>query len=127
MKMVELLHDSQPALCAVLEHGTPTVVSAEKVVVLFPDGSFFGKQAAAAPAKNALADIAERVLGQRPKIEIAEGKVANAPTVAAEQAKRREADRQQMEQTARNHPAVREAMSVFDATDADVRVEDNTQ
>jgi hypothetical protein len=126
MKMVELLHDSQPALCAVLEHGTPTVVSTEKIVVMFPDGSFFGKQAAAAPAKNAPADIAERVLGQRPKIEIAEGKIANAPTVAAEQAKRREADSKQMEQTARNHPAVREAMSVFDATDADVRVEDNT-
>jgi len=125
MKMVELLHDSQPALCAVLEHGTPSVVSVEKIVVMFPEGSFFGKQAAAAPAKNALADIAERVLGKRPKIEIAEGKISNAPTVAAEQAKRREADRQQMEQTARNHPAVREAMSVFDATDADVRVEDS--
>jgi len=124
MRMVEQLHDSQPALCAVLEHGTPTHVSAERIVVTFPEGSFFGKQAAAAPAKDALASVAERVLGQRPKIEIAEGKVDGKATMAAEQARRREEDKKQRDETARNHPAVREAMNVFDATDSDVRVED---
>jgi DNA polymerase-3 subunit gamma/tau len=124
MRMVEQLHDSQPALCAVLEHGTPTHVSADRIVVTFPEGSFFGKQAAAAPAKDALATIAERVLGQRPKIEIAEGKIDGATTMAAEQARRREEDKKLRDETARNHPAVREAMSVFDATDSDVRVED---
>ena len=124
-KMVEQLHDSQPALCAVLEHGTPTHVAGDRIVVTFPEGSFFGKQAAAATAKNALADVAERVLGQRPKIEIAEGKVDNAPTMAAEHARKREEDKKQREQAALNHPGVREAMNVFDATDSDVRVEDN--
>jgi DNA polymerase-3 subunit gamma/tau len=123
-RMVEQLHDSQPALCAVLEHGMPTHVSAERIVVTFPEGSFFGKQAAAPAAKNALADVAERILGQRPKIEIAEGKLAGATTMAAEQAKRREDDKKLRDETARNHPGVREAMSVFDATDSDVRVED---
>ena len=122
--MVEQLHDSQPALCAVLEHGMPTHVSAERIVVTFPEGSFFGKQAAAPAAKNALADVAERILGQRPKIEIAEGKLTGATTMAAEQAKRREDDKKLRDETARNHPGVREAMSVFDATDSDVRVED---
>jgi len=124
-KMVELLQDSQPALCAVLEHGTPTHVSAARVVVTFPEGSFFGKQAAAPTAKNALADVAAKVLGQRPKIEIAEGKVGSALTMAAESAKKREEDKKQRDRDALSHPAVREAMSVFDATDSDVRVEDN--
>jgi len=123
--MVELLHDSLPALCAVLEHGTPTVVTAERVVVSFPEGSFFGKQAAAPQAKASLADVAERVLKQRPKIEIVEGKASGAPTLATEQAKKKEADKKQRDETARNHPGVREAMSVFDASEADVQVEDN--
>jgi DNA polymerase-3 subunit gamma/tau len=123
-QMVSLLHDSLPALCAVLEHGTPTVVTADRVVVSFPDGSFFGKQANAPQAKNSLADVAERVFKQRPKIEIVEGKAAGAPTLATEQAKKKEADRKQRDETARNHPGVREAMSVFDATESDVHVED---
>jgi DNA polymerase-3 subunit gamma/tau len=124
-KMVSLLHDSLPALCAVLEHGTPTVVTAERVVVSFPEGSFFGKQANAPQAKNSLADVAERVFQQRPKVEIIEGKASGAPTLATEFAKKKEADRKQRDETARNHPGVREAMSVFDAAESDVQVEDN--
>jgi hypothetical protein len=125
--MVELLHDSAPALCAVLEHGTPSIVNAERVVVTFPEGSFFGKQAKAPAAQSALADVAAKVLGTRPKIEVTTGgapaaATGAATTVAAENAALRELQRQQMKENALAHPAVREAMSVF--PDAEVHVEE---
>jgi DNA polymerase-3 subunit gamma/tau len=124
-KMVELLHDSQPALCAVLEHGTPSVVNADRVVVTFPEGSFFGKQAKAPAAQSALADVAAKVLGARPKIEVTTGGApSGASTVAAENAAQRELQRQQMKESALAHPGVRDAMSVF--PDAEVHVEEGS-
>lgn len=127
-KMVEQLHDIRPALCAVLEHGTPVSIAKERVVVSFPDGSFFGKQAASPPAQAALADAAQRVLGALPKIEIVFGVVKPgqsqpAPTIASEQAAAREAQREQIKQTALSHPRVLDAMAVF--PDSDVQVGDN--
>ncbi len=57
------LRESRPALGAVLQHGGPTLISPAKRVIAFPKGSFFGAQAQAADAREAVADAAATVLG----------------------------------------------------------------
>jgi hypothetical protein len=94
----------------------------------FPEGSFFGRQAMSEPARQALADAAERVLGQRPRIEIGFGLESKRPTVAAQDAARRKQRRDEVELAARNHPRVKDALEVFPEADGqvdvDVQVED---
>src|SRR5262249_27746873 len=84
-RIVTALHEAQPALGAVLEHGVPVQVSAQKLVLSFPEGSFFGRQAQSDAAQQALLEAAARVLGQRPAIEIGVGLQSRRPTVAAQE------------------------------------------
>lgn len=120
---VDALREGKPALAAVLEHGIPRVVSPERIVLSFQEGSFYGRQADAPAAREAIAHVAEQRLGVRPPIEIrydADG--AQGRTVAAVEATRREARLSQRRREALGHPIVREAMQVFSESAGRVRV-----
>jgi DNA polymerase-3 subunit gamma/tau len=125
-EIIGALQRSQPALSAVLEHGMPQRVDAGGIVVSFEEGSFFGKQAAAAPARHALADAAERVLGRRPPVEVGFGLNGNRTTVAAVDAEKQKQRRDLAEKDALNHPRVKDALDVFPEAEGqiDVIVED---
>jgi hypothetical protein len=115
---------SQPALGAVLEHGVPVQVDSACVKVSFPEGSFFGKQATSKQARDALAEASARVLGGSPAIEVGyDLQPGRSTSVAAEQAAQKKQRRSEVEQTARSHPRVREAMDVFEEQDVQVEVE----
>jgi hypothetical protein len=121
--ILALLKGSQPALCAVLEHGVPVQVDPAKLLLSFPEGSFFGRQAASEAAQKALAEAAARVLGQRPRIEIAYGLTSGRATVAAQHAAQKKERRDELREAALNHPRVKEAMDVFPEAEGQVDVQ----
>jgi hypothetical protein len=122
-RIVAALHDAQPALGAVLEHAVPVQVDAASVRVSFPEGSFFGRQAMSAQARQALAEAAANVLGAAPRIEIGYGLQAARPTMAAVQAARQKERRAEVVQAALSHPKVKDAMDVFPEAEGNVQVE----
>ena len=114
-ELVGRLEQEQPALAAVLEHGIPKTVSAERIVLSFKDGSFYGRQAQSPESLAAIGRVAEQQLGARPEVEIrfdAQGEAASK-TVAAVAAQRREAELDAKRKAALNHPRVRDAVDVF--------------
>jgi hypothetical protein len=68
--LVSVLGETKPALAMLLKHATPRRVDAEAIVISFPPGSFYGKQAEAAEAKAAIAHVAERRLGACPRVDV---------------------------------------------------------
>jgi len=116
-QIVAALRDGKPALAAVLAHGVADTVGSAKIVVRFPEGSFFGRQAEEREAKEGLADAAAIILGQRPAIEIAfsNGAAPVGTTVAQLEESRRDERREETKRRALSHPRVVEAMEVFDA------------
>ncbi|MCB9602619.1 MAG: DNA polymerase III subunit gamma/tau [Sandaracinus sp.] len=126
-RLVASLRDAKPALAAVLEHGVPRVVSKERIVLAFQHGSFYGRQAEAPAAKEAIAGAAAKRLGGRPVIEIRFDAEVRGRTVAAIEATRREAERSAKKRRAMSHPAVLDAIEVFPEARGkiDVRIEDD--
>jgi DNA polymerase-3 subunit gamma/tau len=126
-RLIETMSHQKPALAAVLEHGVPKIVSAERIVLSFQKDSFYGRQAEAPDSIAAIRALAERQLGGAPQIDIrfdAE-KDAASKTVAAVAAQRREADLEAKRKQALNHPTVKEAIAVFpeSAGRVDVHIE----
>ncbi|HJK95320.1 MAG TPA: hypothetical protein RMH26_31580, partial [Polyangiaceae bacterium LLY-WYZ-15_(1-7)] len=123
--IVNVLRESRPALAAVLEHGVPRVVTAERLVVSFQDGSFYGRQADTRDSRAAIADAARVRLRATPEIEIrfdAEDGATASKTVAAVEAGRREAEQKARRLEALGHPVVRDAMDVFPEARGSVEV-----
>jgi hypothetical protein len=118
-----MLHESQPALGAVLDHGVALEVSAKRVRLSFPEGSFFGKQAASAVAREALGGAAGRLFGERPTVEVVFGQEGARPSVAAENAAHTERERSRARQAALDHPRVRDALAVFPEAASDLQVD----
>jgi hypothetical protein len=114
-RIVAALLESKPALGAVLQHGAPLVVSRERIVLAFPQGSFFGHQAESRDGQRAIADAAERILGERPRIEVvtSDEAVASAKTLAQEESERREARTAATRERALSHPLVHEIAMCF--------------
>jgi DNA polymerase-3 subunit gamma/tau len=126
-RIVFSLRDAKPALAAVLEHGVPRLVSRERIVLAFQHGSFYGRQAEAPAAKDAISEAASKLLGAKPTIEIRFDQQVQGRTVAAVEATRREAERSAKKRQAMSHPAVLDAMEVFpDARGKiDVRIDED--
>ncbi|MDH5671115.1 MAG: DNA polymerase III subunit gamma/tau [Myxococcales bacterium] len=121
--LVTRLHDTQPALGAILEHGTPEQVDASCIRVRFREGSFHGRQAQASSAREALATVAGRLLGGTPQVEVVLSADTSGTTLAESHAERRRRERERMTQSALNHPRVLEALEVFPEAADSVRVE----
>ena len=128
--LVELLREGKPALAAVLEHGVPRVVSREKVVLSFQEGSFYGRQANATAAREAILEAATQRLGAKPELEIrfdAADEAMQERTVAAVEASRRKGRQEQRRREALSHPAVQEAVQVFPEASGRVQVRLNEE
>ncbi|HJL19416.1 MAG TPA: hypothetical protein RMH99_27365, partial [Sandaracinaceae bacterium LLY-WYZ-13_1] len=113
--IVSAIMDAKPALGAVLQHGVPVRVSAEAVVLGFPRGSFFGEQARALDAKEAIARSAANVLGAEPRVEVTsvDASADGAKTLVEAAKERRDARIEATRQKALNHPIVLEAAQLF--------------
>jgi hypothetical protein len=121
--MVGVLADTKPALGALLKHAVPRRVSAETVEIAFPPGSFYGKQAESAEAKSAIAQVAERRLGGRPRIDIVdETPGGSGSTLAQIEEERERARLEATRKKALNHPVVQEALRVFETSPGAVEV-----
>ena len=121
--MVGVLGDTKPALGALLKHAVPRRVSGEVIEIAFPPGSFYGKQAESAEAKAAIAQVAERRLGGRPRVEVvyqAPGK--SGSTLAQLEDERERARLEATRKKALNHPVVQEALRVFETSPGAVEV-----
>jgi len=122
--IVAKLMEAQPSLGAILQHGAALHVSAEKIRIGFPEKSFFGRQAAAEPAREAIAAAAESVLGARPVVEVvlADPAASQIATVAQQDATARDARKQETAAAVHAHPAVQAARKVFQASEEDCSV-----
>jgi hypothetical protein len=122
-QIVGIVRAAQPALGAVLDHGMPLEVNATTIKLGFPDGSFFGRQAQANTARDGLLRAAEQVLGARPNLLIGSPGGAKISTLAEieEDGKRQRSAAKR--EAALTHPAVLDAMEVFEESAASVDVQ----
>jgi DNA polymerase-3 subunit gamma/tau len=124
MRIVTLLKNSQPALAAVLDHGTPIEVSARLLKIGFSEGSFFGRQAQSTNARDGILRAAEQVLGARPELQFGRADDAAADgTLAAAAASNRKARQAGRREAALSHPRVQEAMEVFEESEQSVDIQ----
>lgn len=114
-RLIGKLRDVNGMLAAVLANGLPRLVTKERIVVSFRDGSFHGRQADQPAAREALVAVAAELLGGTPEIEVRfdADTAGKDNTVAAIESKREEAKLEQKRREARNHPRVVEALAVF--------------
>ena len=119
--IVGVLTDTKPALGALLKHAVPQRIDTEVLELSFPPGSFYGKQAESADAKNAIAHVAERRLGAKPRIEILYG-APSGGTLAQIEDERERARLDATRKKALNHPVVQEALRVFETSPGAVEV-----
>ncbi|UJR79549.1 DNA polymerase III subunit gamma/tau [Sandaracinus amylolyticus] len=125
--VVAVLMETRPALGSVLLHASPSRVGRDEIVIAFPSGSFYRRQADAPDARAAIAEIAERVLGARPSVRVIERDAGDpgGQTIAELEAERQRARWEATKKKALNHPMVVEALSVFETRPdaAEVRLE----
>lgn len=111
--IVGALKEARPALAAILEHGIPRVVSAEKIVISFQRNSFYGRQAESPASQQCIFDAAIKHFGVKPELEIRFDADSGGNTVASVEAGRRSARVQQRRREAAQHPIVLDALAVF--------------
>ena len=124
-RIVAQVRSALPALAAVLNHGMPIEVTAATLRVGFPDGSFFGRQAQATNAREALLRAAAQVLGARPNLLIgtptpSDAKVSTLAEIEEDGRRQRSAAKRE---AALSHPAVMDAMEIFGESEASVDVQ----
>jgi len=111
--IVERLRVIEPRWAAMYEHGVPQEVVAERVVVLFPEGSFFGRQAQTPPGSDALRRAAADVLAASPEIVIRLASEVRGTSLAQKEAAQLDERKEGIKKRALNHPRVLEALKVF--------------
>ena len=124
-RIVAQVRSALPALAAVLNHGMPIEVTTATLRVGFPDGSFFGRQAQATNAREALLRAAAQVLGARPNLLIgtptpSDAKVSTLAEIEEDGRRQRSAAKRE---AALSHPAVMDAMEIFGESEASVDVQ----
>jgi len=95
------------------EHGVPLELSAERVVVTFQEGSFFGRQAQTQGGLDALKRAAQHAFGREPTIEVRFAIELPGRTIAQCEAAQLDERKESIKRKALNHPRVVEALKVF--------------
>jgi len=123
-RIIGHIREARPALAAVLEHGIPVSIEREKVVLGFPAGSFFGKQAESRESKEGIAEGAAKVIGGAPEIVIRFTAEAEKSGLSmAEAADKERTDmREEQKRAALAHPRVQEALQIFPEGAGNVKV-----
>jgi DNA polymerase-3 subunit gamma/tau len=121
-RIVNQIKLSQPALGAVLDHGTPLEVTSSALRIGFPEGSFFGRQAQSTAAREAILRAAEQVFGARPTFTISVPGNANVSTLAESEETARRTRKAARREVALRHPSVVDAMEVFEESEGSVDV-----
>jgi DNA polymerase III subunit gamma/tau len=111
--VVERLRSLEPRWAAMYEHGVPSEVGSARVVVVFPEGSFFGRQAQTAGGSEALRRAASDVFGAAPEIVIKLATEVRGQSLAQTQALQLDERKEGIKKRALNHPRVLEALKVF--------------
>jgi DNA polymerase III gamma/tau subunit len=122
-RIVAAVRSAQPALAAVLDHGMPLTVNSTTLQIGFPDGSFFGRQAQSGSAREAVLKAAEQVLGGRPNLVIGSPGGAKVSSLAELEENGRLARKAERREAALRHPAVMDAMEIFEESEASVDVQ----
>lgn len=120
---VALVRSEKPRLGSMLEHGSPLAVSAERLEIGFPEGSFALASLRDNDSRESLKGLACRFFKGEPELvfrTIAPGTDVTPPNLLEK--KRVENERRQsgLKQIATSHPAVTEALEVFGGTIAEV-------
>jgi hypothetical protein len=119
--IVEQLRRDEPRWAAMYEHGIASQIDATRVVVCFPEGSFFGRQAQTPPGSEALRHAAAVVLaspardGDKPAPEVVIRLSAEVRGVSLAQQAALQVDerKEAVKKRALSHPRVLEAIKVF--------------
>lgn len=122
LQIVGQLKTSQPALAAVLDHGSPLEVTPTSLRIAFPEGSFFGRQAQSPSAREGILRAAELALGARPELSIVRSSERSAPTLAAAEEESRRVRVEGRREAALRHPRVQEALEVFGESEQSVDI-----
>jgi DNA polymerase-3 subunit gamma/tau len=122
-RIVNQVKASQPALGAVLDHGVPIEVTPEALRIGFADGSFFGRQAQNANAREAILRAAQQVLGARPALTIGPIGASKTATLAQTEENTRRTHTAARREVALKHPSVVDAMEVFEESAGSVDVQ----
>jgi DNA polymerase-3 subunit gamma/tau len=123
-RIIGHIREARPALAAVLEHGIPLSIERDELVLGFPSGSFFGKQAESPESKEGIAEGASKVIGATPEIVIrfTEEAEKSGMSVAEASARQRTDMREERKREALAHPRVQEALQIFPEGAGNVKV-----
>jgi hypothetical protein len=111
--VIAKLRDDSPAWGAMYEHGIAEHIDAKRLSLVFPEGSFFGQQAQMPPAREALMEAVEAVLGAKPEVEFRFADQVAGTSYADAKKAETSTRHAEIKQEAKNHPRVRQAMEVF--------------
>jgi hypothetical protein len=95
------------------EHGVPSELSSSRVAVVFPEGSFFGRQAQSHDGSDALRRAARAVLHAQPDILIRLSTELPGVTLAQQEAAQVDERKEALKRKALSHPRIVEALKVF--------------
>jgi hypothetical protein len=113
VKLVQHLREREPRWAAMYEHGFPTELSEQHVIVTFAEGSFFGRQAQSNDGSEALRRAARAVFGGQPELSIRFATQLPGATLAQEEAAQVDERKEALKRKALAHPRVIEALKVF--------------
>ncbi len=125
--IVERIREARAPLAAILDHALPLSVTRTEVMLGFPESSFFFSQAREPDSLKAFRELLATILGGAPKLEMRGIKPTDAPpamTLAQQEAGKKSERRASLEQRARSHPRVTDAMRVFDTDKIEVSIDE---
>jgi hypothetical protein len=110
---------------AMFEHGVPSQLNREQVVVTFQEGSFFGRQAQTQGGLDALQRAVQAAMQASPKLDVRFAAELQGVSVAKREAAQLDERKEGIKRKALGHPRVLEALKVFPelATKQDVQVD----
>jgi len=111
--VIQYLREHEPRWAAMYEHGIPSQLHERRVCVVFPEGSFFGRQAQSPDGSEALRRAARAVLKSQPEIEIKLALEVTGTSLAQQEAAQVDERKEAIKRQALNHPRVLEALKVF--------------
>ena len=113
LAVIAELRAREPRWAAMFEHGIPQELTPQRVVVLFQEGSFFGRQAQTQGGVDALRAASHAALQAQPEVQVRFASEVRGQSVAQREAHQLDERKEAIKRKALNHPRVLEALKVF--------------